>query len=113
MVPSILVAGGLGTSSCVALISLATFGYTGALANLLAIPGDAFPNGVVASVWGIASMGSGFGAMVFSLLTGWIVEHYSFRPTFVLFGVLPIVAACVVWFLPRDAGLGTAIEAEA
>ena len=110
MVPSILVAGGLGTSSCVALISLATFGYTGALANLLAIPGDAFPDGVVASVWGIASMGSGFGAMIFSLLTGWIVDHYSFRPTFVLFGVLPIVAACVVWLLPRDAGLGTVFE---
>jgi ACS family hexuronate transporter-like MFS transporter len=113
MVPSILVAGDLGTSSCVALISLATFGYTGALANLLAIPGDAFPDGVVASVWGIASMGSGFGAMIFSLITGWIVDHYSFRPTFVLFGLLPIVAACIVWFLPRDAGLGTAFEAEA
>jgi ACS family hexuronate transporter-like MFS transporter len=44
-------------TGCIALISTATFGYSGALANLLAVPGDVFPKGAVASIWGFASMG--------------------------------------------------------
>lgn len=87
----------------IALISLATFGYSGALANVLALPRDVFPKNAVASIWGLASMGSGFGGMIFSLATGWLVDHYSFRPVFMLFGTLPIVAAILVWTLPRAA----------
>jgi ACS family hexuronate transporter-like MFS transporter len=93
------------SADCIALISVATFGYCGALANLLAMPGDVFPKEAVASSWGFASMGSGFGGMVFSLITGWLVERYSFRPVFVLFGVLPLIAAWLVWTLPRKASL--------
>jgi len=85
----------------IALISVATFGYSGALANVLALPRDVFPKNAVASIWGLASMGSGFGGMVFSLATGWLVDHYSFRPVFMLFGTLPIIAAILVWTLPR------------
>ncbi len=85
----------------IALISTATFGYTGGLANVLAIPRDLFPKNAVASIWGLASMGSGFGGMVFSLVTGWLVDRYSFKPAFVLFGLTPIIAACLIWFLPR------------
>lgn len=102
MVPAMMVSRSLTAPQSIALISIATFGYSGALANLLAIPGDAFPADVVASVWGFASMGSGAGAMVFSLLTGWIVDHYSFLPTFALFGALPVISAWLVWTLPRQ-----------
>jgi ACS family hexuronate transporter-like MFS transporter len=91
----------------IALISTATFGYSGALANVLALPRDAFPKNAVASIWGLASMGSGFGGMVFSLVTGWLVDHYSFRPVFMLFGTLPIIAAILVWTLPRTARVGS------
>lgn len=90
-------------SGCILLISLATFGYAGAAANLLAVPGDVFPKGAVASIWGFASMGSGFGGMLFSLATGWIIDRYSFRPTFVLFGTIPLLAAGIIWMLPREA----------
>jgi len=93
------VAGSAGQS--IALISLATFGYSGSLANLLAVPGDVFPKNLQASIWGIASMGSGFGGMIFSLVTGWLIEQYSYRPVFVLFGLLPLLAAWIVWRLPR------------
>jgi ACS family hexuronate transporter-like MFS transporter len=85
----------------IALISTATFGYCGALANVLAIPRDLFPKNAVASIWGLASMGSGFGGMFFSLVTGWLVDHYSFKPAFVLFGLTPIIAAALIWSLPR------------
>ena len=84
----------------IGLISIATLGYTGALANMLAMPADRFPGNTVGSVWGIASMGAGFGGMVFSLLTGWVVDHYSYVPVFVGFGILPLMAAAIIWRLP-------------
>ena len=103
MVSAVFVGDRSSAAQCIALISTATFGYSGALANLLAVPGDVFPKGAVASIWGFASMGSGIGGMIFSLVTGWLVDHYSFRPVFVLFGVIPLVAAWLVWTLPRQA----------
>lgn len=84
----------------IALISTATLGYTGALSNMLAMPADRFPKNTVGSVWGIASMGAGFGGMVFSLVTGWVVDHYSYVPVFVGFGILPLIAAGIIWSLP-------------
>jgi ACS family hexuronate transporter-like MFS transporter len=46
-------------------------------------------------------MGAGFGGMVFSLLTGWVVDHYSYVPVFIGFGILPLIAAAIVWALPE------------
>ncbi len=94
-------------AASIALISTATFGYSGALANVLALPRDVYPKNAVASIWGLASMGSGFGGMVFSLVTGWLVDHYSFRPVFAVFGTLPVIAAALVWTLPRVARTGS------
>jgi ACS family hexuronate transporter-like MFS transporter len=85
----------------IALISLATMGYTGALANMLSMPADVFPKNAVGSIWGLASMGAGFGGMVFSLITGWVVDHYSYIPVFFGFGLIPLIAAAIVWTLPE------------
>jgi len=103
MASAIFIEKGRSSAECITLISIATFGYAGSLANLLAIPGDVFPKGVVASIWGVASMGAGFGGMVFSLVTGWLVDRYSFRAAFVLFGLIPLLAAWMVWTLPKKA----------
>jgi MFS transporter, ACS family, hexuronate transporter len=81
----------------IALISLAMVGYTGSGAITLAFPADVFPKNVVASVWGLASLGSGIGGMVFALMTGWLVDHYSYVPAFVLFGTIPLVFVLIIW----------------
>jgi MFS transporter, ACS family, hexuronate transporter len=83
----------------IALISLAMFGYTGCNANMLSFPGDVFPTSVVGSIWGLASMGSGLGGMIFAMITGWVVDHYSYVPVFVGFGILPLISAGVMWML--------------
>jgi len=82
----------------IALVSLAMCGYTGATANMLAMPADVFPKSAVASIYGLASMGSGFGGMLFTLLTGWAVDHFSYTPVFTGFGMLPLVCAAILWF---------------
>lgn len=76
------------------------FSYTAALANLLALPGDLYSAGSVASVWGLASVGAGLGGMIFSVVTGWMVDRWSFSPVFVVFSVLPLIAAAGIWLLP-------------
>ncbi|HYM13256.1 MAG TPA: MFS transporter [Bryobacterales bacterium] len=83
----------------IALVSLAMLGYTGSLANMLAFPADVFPKSILGSIWGLASMGSGFGGMVFTLLTGWAIDHYSYVPVFIGFGILPLVCALILWAL--------------
>ena len=79
-----------------AFVSLATFGYTGCSANLLALPADIFPKNSLGSIWGLASMGSGFGGMLFSLATGWLVSRFSYTPVFIGFGLLPLVASAIL-----------------
>ena len=81
----------------IALVSIAMLGYTGLTANMLAMPADEFPKDVVASIWGIAGMGSGFGGMAFALLTGWLVDRYSYVPVFALFGMIPLISVFIIW----------------
>jgi ACS family hexuronate transporter-like MFS transporter len=81
----------------IALVSIAMTGYTGSLANMLSIPADVFPKNAVASVYGLASMGSSAGGMVFTLITGWAVDHYSYTPVFIGFGLMPLVCASILW----------------
>lgn len=81
----------------IGLVSIAMMGYTGATANMLAVPADVFPKNTVASVYGLASMGAGFGGMLFTLITGWAVDRYSYTPVFLGFGVLPFICAAILW----------------
>ena len=86
----------------IAWVSVAMLGYTGVTANMLAIPADVFPKNVVASIWGLASLGAGFGGMLFALITGWLVDHYSYVPVFIGFGLIPFVALFILltWLGP-------------
>jgi MFS transporter, ACS family, hexuronate transporter len=95
-IPAVLVP---SAAVSIGLVSVAMLGYTGSLANMLAMPADVIPKHSVASVYGIASMGSGFGGMIFVLITGWVVDHYSYTPVFYGFGVLPLVCALILWTL--------------
>ena len=83
----------------IGLIALTTFGYTGYTANTLAFPADVFPNRAVASVWGLASMGSGFGGMLFMALSGWLIGRFGYTPVFIGYGVLPMMALFCILFL--------------
>ncbi len=37
--------------------------------------------------------------MLFTLITGWVVEHYSYTPVFFGFGILPLICATILWTL--------------
>ncbi|MGA3323984.1 MAG: MFS transporter [Terriglobia bacterium] len=95
-IPAVLVA---DVRVSIAWVSLAMLGYTGCCSIMLAFPADVFPKNLVGSIWGIASMGAGLGGMTFALLTGWVLDHFSYVPVFVGFGLLPLVSAGLLWAL--------------
>ena len=82
----------------VAFISVATFGYTGYNSNALAFPHDVFPKNMVGSIWGLASMGAGFGGMIFSWLSGRLIDRYGYTPVFIGYGLIPLIALALVLF---------------
>lgn len=82
-----------------ALVSVAMFGYNACAAIMLAFPADVFPSNKVASVFGLGALGSGFGGMVFAPLTGLLIDHFSFLPAFIFFGLIPVVSISIVWSL--------------
>jgi MFS transporter, ACS family, hexuronate transporter len=83
----------------IAFISVATFGYTGCNSNAIAFPPDVVPKSMVATVWGLASMGSGFGGMIFSWLSGRLIDQYGYGPVFMTYGIMPLIAAALVLFV--------------
>lgn len=83
----------------VGFISVATFGYTGYNTNALAFPADVFPKNMVGSIWGLASMGSGFGGMIFSWLSGRLIDLYGYTPVFIGYGLIPLIGLALVLFV--------------
>ena len=71
------------------------------LSKLLAMPADVFPS-AAASIYGLSGVGAGFGGMLFSLLTGWTVDHFSYVPVFIGFGIMPLIAAAIFWTIREE-----------
>ena len=66
----------------IVLVSIAMFGFTGVAANMLAMLADVFLPNVLASIWGHSGLDSGLGGVVFALMTGWLVDRYTYVPVF-------------------------------
>ena len=83
----------------VGLVSLATFAHQSWSTNMLTLPADMFPSNVVASVSGLSGTGAACGGMLFTLLTGYLVDHFSYAPVFTLAAVMHPIAAMVLVFV--------------
>ncbi len=91
-------------SAMVALVWIAVvlFGFQAWINNLQAMPSDLFPASAVGSVAGLGGSGAGIGSMLFILATGWVVDHFSYRPVLITAGLLaPIGAAVLFWLTPK------------
>ncbi len=73
----------------------------------MAFPGDVVPQSATASVWGIASVGAGFGGMIFQSLSGIAVKNLSaaynysiaYNAVFVGYGISALIGLSIVLFL--------------
>jgi len=91
-------------AAAIALISLATFSYSCWAPNILTLPADIFPKGIVASASGLSGTGAALGGMLFTLVIGKVVDHFSYVPVFVAAGVMPLVALSFVLRMVKPVG---------
>lgn len=94
-------------ASALVVLSIAGFGYAAYTSNTMAFPGDVVPQSAIASVWGIASVGAGFGGMIFQSLSGITVKHLSisynyaiaYNTIFVAYGFMALIGLSIVLFV--------------
>ena len=97
------VAIGITPSSFVAIsiICVVTFSHMAWKTNLMTMTNDIYPTRLVGSVSGIIAFGSGLGGTLFTSLTGWVVQHFSYTWIFVLMGFLHPTAYIIVRLLVK------------
>ncbi|MET0646859.1 MAG: MFS transporter [Pyrinomonadaceae bacterium] len=82
-----------------ALIALVLFGFQVWINNVQTLPSDFFHERAVGSVAGLGGTGAGIGAMLFTLTTGWVVDHFSYVPVLVAAGLLAPLGTLVLFAL--------------
>jgi ACS family hexuronate transporter-like MFS transporter len=85
----------------VAVICIVTFSHMAWKTNLITINNDIYPVRIVASVAGMIAFGSGVGGTLFTSLTGYIVQHFSYGVIFIIMGFLHPAAYAVITLLVR------------
>ena len=85
-----------------ALISLATWGYTSWATMGQTLPVDIFPQDVVGSVAGLGGFCGAVMGIIFTLAAGAIVDRFSYYPVFVAAGVCPLIATAAILILVRE-----------
>jgi MFS transporter, ACS family, hexuronate transporter len=82
-----------------ACISVTLFGFQFWVGNVQTLASDFFPVSAVGSIAGFAGTAAGIGAMIFTLSTGWVVDHFSYTPILVAAGLLGPTATAVLFLV--------------
>ena len=90
-----------GDAVAIGAISLIAFGFQAWIVNIHTIPSDCFPKQDVGSVFGIGGTSAGIASMSITLLIGYIVDHFSYTPVFVLVGIMSPLAAALFLLIMR------------
>ncbi len=94
---SFAVVGARTISGALAGICFVLFGHTFLSANMFAAISDVFPNSAVGRVTALTGIAGGLSGMLFPLLTGVLVDQFSYLPVFSLAAVMPM-AGCLLLF---------------
>jgi MFS transporter, ACS family, aldohexuronate transporter len=91
-------------SLAIVFFSTAMFAHQFWSANVQTLPADLFPASVVGSVGGLLGSAGSFGAMLFNLAVGKLVDQHGYGPAFLIAGVLHPLAFLVVLATVRRIG---------
>lgn len=84
-----------------ALIGIAVAAHNFLSANMYGAITDLFPDSKVGRATGLTGVASGFSGLLFPLLTGVLVDRFSYSPVFVLIALMPLVGTVALFVLGR------------
>ncbi len=85
------------------LVGVATAAHQGWSANLFTTSSDIFPKNAVASVVGIGGAMGGLGSALFSsIIPGYVIAHFGYKPAFIAMGCFHLIGLAIVQLLMRD-----------
>ncbi len=82
-------------------ICVVTFAHMAWKTNLMTMTNDVYPTAVVGSAAGIVGLGSSLGGVIFTGITGVVVERYSYAAIFFVMAFLHPIALVVLHVLAR------------
>jgi ACS family hexuronate transporter-like MFS transporter len=81
-------------------IGVVMFGFQAWINNVQTLPSDFFPENAVASVAGLGGVGAGAGAILYTLTTGFVVDHFhSYTPILIVAALLPAMGTVVLFLV--------------
>ncbi len=86
----------------VVMISMVLLGHTFLSANMFASISDVFPQSAVARVTGLTGVANGVSGLIFPLVTGMIVDRFSYVPVFFMAGVMPLLGVSLALLTLKD-----------
>ena len=96
---SLAVAGARHWAVAVGWICLVLMGHTCFAANMFAVISDLFPDNAVGRVTALSGVANGLSGMLFPLLTGYLVDRFSYAPVFLLASLMPLAAWAILFGL--------------
>jgi len=82
----------------IALIGLSIFGSNIIEANYIGVVTDVFPGPVVGRLTGLTGVGDNVMSMTLMLVTGIVVDRYSYLPIFLAVGAIPVAEVLALFF---------------
>jgi MFS transporter, ACS family, hexuronate transporter len=79
-----------------------TFGHAFWVSNLQTLPADLFHGQEMGTASGFSGMGGAVGGMLANLGTGWVVQHFSYSPIFLVAGLMHPLSIVLVYKLLPD-----------
>ena len=80
-------------------ICLVYLGHYALSANMFAAISDLFPNNATARVTGLTGIAGGFSGWLFPIITGKIVDRFSFDPVFIVAALMPAAGVLALFLL--------------
>jgi len=88
-------------SSAILFFSMAMFGHQCWATIVQTLAADMFVSKIVGSVAGLMGSVGTYGAMIFSLIIGFVIEEYGYSPAFIVAGVLHPISFLLVLLIIR------------
>jgi ACS family hexuronate transporter-like MFS transporter len=88
-------------TTALVMISLAIMAHNFLSANMYAAITDLFPRSLVGRVTGLTGVSGGLSGLLLPLLTGILVDHFSYTPVFVLIAFMPLAGTVALFLVGR------------